>query len=218
LNTVLAPAARPRGEARARALLAEARKLFLEQGYERTNVNELVRHTGGSMATLYRYFGGKAGLFAAMMDEVREELLTPLTRLGSARDTPEAFLTCLGEAFLRLTVSREGVGFFRVLVAETHKFPELQQAVGRGFAQLTHHLAGYLDGQVAKGVLALPDTRRAAAQFFEMVKGQAQLLAVMGLGEAPTEPEMRAQVDAAVHLFLHGCAVQRKTSPHEASR
>ena len=38
-----------------------------------------------------------------------------------------------------------------------------------------------MDGQVAKGCLALPDTRRAAAQFFEMVKGQAQLLAVMGL-------------------------------------
>lgn len=180
--------------------------MFLEQGYERTNVNELVRRTGGSMATLYRYYGGKAGLFAAMMEEVREELLTPITRLGSEQDAPEAFLAQLGDAFLRLALSAEGVGFFRVLVAEAYKFPELQEAVGRGFAQLTRYLSGYLDAQVAQGVLHLLDTRRAAGQFFEMVKGQAQMLAVMGLAHGLSDDELRTQVDSAVSLFLHGCA------------
>ena len=179
--------------------------MFLEHGYERTNVNELVRHTGGSMATLYRYYGGKAGLFAAMMEEVREELLTPMTRLGSEQDAPEAFLAGLGEAFLRLSLSAEGIGFFRVLVAEAYKFPELQQAVGRGFAQLTGYLSSYLDAQVAKGVLHLLDTRRAAGQFFEMVKGQAQMLAVMGLVQGLSDDELRTQVHSAVSLFLRGC-------------
>jgi AcrR family transcriptional regulator len=182
--------------------------MFLEQGYERTNVNELVRRTGGSMATLYRYYGGKAGLFAAMMDEVREALLTPLTRLGSARDDPEVFLTRLGEAFLRLAVSPDGIGFFRVLVAEAYKFPELQRAVERGFGQLTGHLASYLAAQAAAGKLQLHEPERAAAQFLEMVKGQAQLLAVMGLGPAMSDQEIRVQIGSAVSLFLHGCAAR----------
>lgn len=197
--------ASPRGEARARALRDEARRMFLEQGYERTNVNELVRRAGGSMATLYRYYGGKAGLFAAMMDELRERLLTPLTRLGNDSDPPEVFLSRLGEGFLRLVISPDGVGFFRVVLAETHKFPELQTAVGRAFAQLTGHLAAYLDAQVRAGVLALDDTRRAAAQFYELVKGPAQLVAVTGLG-VMTEADISRQVASAVDLFLHGCA------------
>jgi AcrR family transcriptional regulator len=179
--------------------------MFLEHGYERTNVNELVRRTGGSMATLYRYYGGKAGLFAAMMDEVRKELLTPLTELGSAREDPEVFLTRLAEAFLRLAVSPDGIGFFRVLVAEAYKFPELQHAVARGFGQLTGHLASYLATQTAEGRLQLRDPERAAAQFLEMVKGQAQLLAVMGLGQPMSDREVSVQVGSAVSLFLHGC-------------
>lgn len=197
----------PRGEARARALRDEARRMFLEQGYERTNINELVRRAGGSMATLYRYYGGKAGLFAAMMEEAREQLLTPLTRADDHGQAPDAFLARLGEGFLRLVVSEEGVGFFRVVLAETYKFPELQKAVERAFAQLTNHLTSYLDAQVGAGTLRIADTRRAAAQFYEMVKGQAQLLAVTGLG-VPDDAEIHAQVDSAVRLFLHGCAVE----------
>jgi len=195
-----------RGEARKRALLAEARNMFLEQGYERTSINELVRRAGGSLATLYRYYGGKAGLFEAMMDEVRDELLTPLTCLGSMDDPPEVFLARLGEALLRLNVSPEGVGFYRVLVAEAYKFPELQAAVGRAFGMLTHHLTVYLDRQVACGAIELDDTRLAAGQFFEMIKGPAQLLAVMALMPGLSEEEIHAQVGSAVRLFLHGCA------------
>ncbi|MCW5622725.1 MAG: TetR/AcrR family transcriptional regulator [Burkholderiales bacterium] len=194
-----------RGEARKRALLVAARAMFLEQGYERTNINELVRRAGGSMATLYRYYGGKAGLFEAMMDEVREELLGPLTRLGSMEDPPEVFLTRLAEALLRLNVSQEGVGFYRVMVAEAYKFPELQAAIGRGFGMLTYHLTSYLDRQVAAGVLELSDSRLAAGLFFEMVKGPAQLLALMGMIQGLAEDAIKTQVHGAVDLFLHGC-------------
>jgi AcrR family transcriptional regulator len=206
-----APIANPRGEARARALREEARRMFLEQGYERTNINELVRRAGGSMATLYRYYGGKAGLFAAMMDEAREQLLTPLTRLGDRNEAPAVFLARLGEAFLRLVVSPEGVRFFRVLLAETHKFPELQKAVERALAQLTNHLSAYLDAQVAAGCLQLTDTRRAAAHFYELVKGQAQLLAVTGLSVL-CEDDVRRQTASAVDLFLYGCACPRRVT------
>ena len=203
MNQVLA-ISNPRGEARARALREAARRMFLEQGYERTNINELVRRAGGSMATLYRYYGGKAGLFAAMMEEAREELLSPLTQAGDPREAPAVFLERLGQGFLRVVVSEDGIGFFRVVLAETYKFPELQTAVERAFAQLTNYLKTYLDAQVAVGTLLIADTRRAAAQFYELVKGQAQLLAVTGLG-VPDEAEIRAQVDSAVRLFLHGC-------------
>jgi len=206
-------AATARGEARKRALLVEARRMFLEHGYERTSINELVRRAGGSMATLYRYYGGKAGLFEAMMEQVREELLTPLTRLGSMDDPPEAFLGRLGEALLRLVVSHEGVGFYRVLVAESYKFPELQSAVGKAFGMLTHHVSDYLDRQVEAGALRLADTWLAAGQFLEMIKGPAQLSALMGLERGMPEESIRAQVASALELFLRGCDARERRAP-----
>jgi len=190
--------------------------MFLEQGYERTNVNELVRRAGGSMTTLYRYFGGKPGLFAAMMDALRDEFLTPLTQLGSVEETPTVFLSRIGRAYLRLLLSPEGVGFYRVLVAEAHKFPEMQSAVARAFAQLSQHLAGYLEAQVAAGRLTLSDTKLAARQFLEMVKGDAHILAVMGLAKPLSEAAIRTRVERAVDLFLYGCTTLPRRSGKDA--
>jgi len=53
---------RPRGEARA-AILRSAEELFGTRGYHGTSVRDVAQHAGVSEALLYRYFGGKSGLF-----------------------------------------------------------------------------------------------------------------------------------------------------------
>ena len=47
------------------ALLAAARPLFSEQGYEATTVSQIARAAGFSPNLVTRYFGGKEGLFLA---------------------------------------------------------------------------------------------------------------------------------------------------------
>lgn len=46
-------------EERRSALLTAAQNLFLEQGYERTTLGDVVARAGGSLATLYKLFGDK---------------------------------------------------------------------------------------------------------------------------------------------------------------
>ena len=60
----------PRGEARRRAFLDAAGKVFLAQGLGNASVNDVVRLAGGSLATLYQQFGSKEGLFLAMFEEL----------------------------------------------------------------------------------------------------------------------------------------------------
>ncbi|RYD43145.1 MAG: TetR/AcrR family transcriptional regulator, partial [Sphingomonadales bacterium] len=48
-------------ERRQSAILDAAESLFLEQGYERTSLAEIVKTSGGSLATLYELFGNKQG-------------------------------------------------------------------------------------------------------------------------------------------------------------
>ena len=57
-----------RGVARRERLLDAARDVFLEQGYAGASVNEEVARAGGSLATLYKQFGNKEGLFTAAME------------------------------------------------------------------------------------------------------------------------------------------------------
>src|SRR5262245_3793367 len=54
-----------RGEARRQAMLQAAGELFLEHGFEGTSVSDVVKRSGGSLATLYAWFGSKEGLFEA---------------------------------------------------------------------------------------------------------------------------------------------------------
>jgi AcrR family transcriptional regulator len=58
-----------------RALLAAARELFADEGYERTTVRALAERAGVNQALLFRYFGNKEGLFAEAVRGQALELL-----------------------------------------------------------------------------------------------------------------------------------------------
>src|SRR4051794_41498222 len=50
-----------------RCILQEARRLFAEDGFERTTIRAVARRTGVDPALVMQYFGSKEGLFAAAM-------------------------------------------------------------------------------------------------------------------------------------------------------
>lgn len=68
---------RPRDSAATRgALLAAARTLFAERGYDRTTVRGVAERAGVNQALLFRYFGNKESLFA---EAVTAQALAPLS-------------------------------------------------------------------------------------------------------------------------------------------
>ena len=54
---------------RRKAIIAAARELFVEQGYERATLAEIVTRAGGSLATVYKLFGNKDQLLEAVVFE-----------------------------------------------------------------------------------------------------------------------------------------------------
>ena len=64
-----------------RKLVAAAWKLFYEQGYENTTVDEIVERSGTSKGSFYHYFEGKDALLSSLsilFDEKYEELMAGL--------------------------------------------------------------------------------------------------------------------------------------------
>ena len=75
-------------------IVSAAWKLFYEQGYEDTTIEEIIEESGTSKGSFYHYFEGKdalLGSLAYMMDEKYEELepinMELLTRLYSTQLT-----------------------------------------------------------------------------------------------------------------------------------
>ncbi len=56
-----------------RILLKTARELFTQNGYAGTSTEEIVRRSGVTRGALYYHYDEKAGLFAAVFEEVRAD-------------------------------------------------------------------------------------------------------------------------------------------------
>src|SRR5262249_34939885 len=48
-------------------LVSLAAPLFLKKGYDNVSIDEIIGVVGGSKATIYTWFGGKEGLFEAVV-------------------------------------------------------------------------------------------------------------------------------------------------------
>ena len=197
----------PRGEARRSALLVAAREVFLEQGYEGTSIEEIVRRVGGSKASLYSYFGSKEGLFWEMAGELTDEFIEELAVPTQADADLENTLNTIGLRFLRGFLDPAGCRMFRTLIAESQRFPELaQRFFERGPQRARQALGQYLRLQHEAGRIDCADPQMAASQLLELVKGPPHARVMLSMPPFPPDFDPRLHVAGAVRLFLYGCA------------
>ena len=116
-----------RGVARRHAFLEAAREVFLEQGYEAASVNDVVRRAGGSLATLYAQFGNKEGLFLAVTRDQQDRFVQAVTPECVDNLALEPGLQKIGEQFLTTILDKDNLAFFRIIVGEGRKYPQLLQ-------------------------------------------------------------------------------------------
>lgn len=192
----------PRGERRRTALLDAAKAVFVEHGYAGATLDDVIDRAGGSRATLYQQFGGKEGLFAAIIAQICAGIVAPLER---ADEPPERLLLFFGRSFMTGLMEPEGLALYRVLIGEAERFPDLAAAVYRsGPAVAAQQLAVHLRRWTAEGRISVRDPDLAARQFLEMVKGDLHLRALLRLAPPPSQQEIEDCVAAAVKLFLRG--------------
>jgi AcrR family transcriptional regulator len=194
-----------RAELRRAAFLKAARDVFLEYGYEAANMAEIVKRAGGSLSTLYAQFGGKKGLFEAMID-ARVTDLTEQMHIELAAHAPlREGLKRIGEAFLFRQLEAEALDVFRLMVAQAKKFPELAETWGKRAPEAVRRaLADYLVDRAKAGEIKISNPDVAAAVFFDLVRARIQFRALLIPSYQPTETEVRETVDRAVKVFLGG--------------
>ncbi|MBW5448228.1 TetR family transcriptional regulator [Cohnella sp. CFH 77786] len=79
------------------AVLDKAMRLFWEQGYEKTSMNDLVEHMGIHRRSLYDTFGDKHTLFLKALDRYGDKNSAPLVRgMKSSKTAAEALQFLFG--------------------------------------------------------------------------------------------------------------------------
>ncbi len=119
-----------RGMQRRAAILSAATDVFLEQGYKGARLDEVIRRSGGSLATLYAEFGGKEGVFAAIIAGICDEIIASLPDLdGPSVHPPEEVLLTFARTYVGLLLAPISLALYRVVIAESARFPQLGRAV-----------------------------------------------------------------------------------------
>ena len=200
------PAPSPRREARRRAFIGAASEVFAEKGYAEATLDDVIARSGGSRQTLYALFGGKQGLFEALIGEKCAAIFGRLMGEQTSAQPLEAELAAFGRGFLEVVTGAEAIALYRLVIAEAPRIPEIAEAFwkqgpGRGRMLLARHLAK----QAERAMLQIADPEMAASRFLGMLVGQLQLQVVLGLRDPPKAAEIEIVVRGAVTQFLDGC-------------
>ncbi|MBU6441901.1 MAG: TetR/AcrR family transcriptional regulator [Betaproteobacteria bacterium] len=208
---------RPSREAAAQLgerILDAAMELMLEQGYGATSIEAVAARAGVSKRTFYHRFADKAALVQAVVARVVERARPPLAARPStpgrdAAPAPEGLeglrrsLHEFGSHTLRAALSPQVLALYRLIIGESHRFPDLLRAVALsgGRAQAVRTLVDTMCRQLPQ--LPPAQAEFAAQQFLQMLVSLPQLRA-MGIGDAMSEPECELWVSQTVDLLLDG--------------
>ncbi|MEY2976904.1 MAG: HTH-type transcriptional repressor AcnR [Cyanobacteriota bacterium] len=109
-------------------ILQGALQIFLEEGYEGTSMDRVAATAGVSKITIYKHFQDKEGLFTALIEQVTAERFQIVFGDFDFQETPSIALRRLAEKVLtRIAIDAEYIGFLRLLIGESERFPHLAQ-------------------------------------------------------------------------------------------
>jgi len=183
-------------------MIEAAWKLFLEKDYASVSMDDVIKISGGSKATLYKQFKNKEGLLTAVIDRLAKQMLEGVQQTRVTGLSPRETLLHFGLQLGRLALSDMAVRQHRLAVASAIEFPELSRLwFDNGPNQTMSGLADYLASETKAGRLKIKDPFQAAWTFGGMILCYHNMRLLIG-APGPSQTEIKAIVTEAVELFL----------------
>src|ERR1700738_2021455 len=169
LATATVRRTRPRGDIRRSQILDAAAQVFVENGYGGATIDLVVERAGASKATVYSFFGGKDGLFAAIVEERCERILSAFGDPEVVDSDVLSALAHIARRYMEVVMAPDVVGFYRLIIGEGVRFPDLARTFHRlGPDRTNAHLAGMLSDWRERGLVRLADPQVAGRSVFRL--------------------------------------------------
>lgn len=185
------------------AVLLEARRHFMAQGYAATRVEPIARDAGISTATLYTFFPSKAELFQAVIDDASDEFARQMDRVRDVDGPARCQLTRFAEAYTAFMSDPLVRSVFRVVMVEQPRFQTMaNHFFERGKARIGATLVDAISALTERGELACDKPSWAAGQLMGMLEHPVFFVPIV-TGDAVQVRRTHAQIAAdAVATFL----------------
>jgi AcrR family transcriptional regulator len=194
-------------EARRERIVRAAAQLFLKKGYDNVSIDEIIGVVGGSKATIYAWFGGKEGLFEAVVKQKCQDVTIAID--VETKGSVEAQLTRIGHSFLTMVLSPPILEFHRLMVSIGRTFPQAARLFFEtGPVSAYSIVASWIARHQKDGRFADEDPYRLAVLFLDMLLGEHQLGWLTGMPRAARREKIDETVRLAVKVFLRGCAAR----------
>jgi len=194
-----------RGEVRTEKFLQTATSEFFERGYDNTRLSDIVARSGGSLATLYRVFGGKKGLAMAIMRESIRSFGESMHVLLDPDVAADTALYTATEQMVAETLTPQRIVTHRLVINQGLEFPELRDwFFEHGVAPMQQILCQYFEREHASGRIDISCPDEAARQFRKMVFAPIVLHSTNGILTPDDIPMAQQQARESVRIFLDG--------------
>jgi len=185
-----------------RQILAGARKVFMDLGFDGASMGEIARSAGVSKGTLYVYFADKSRLFEAIVEEEALEKGQVEFNLSPERRAATT-LSEFGETYIAMLCRPGGGSAIRTVMAIAERMPD----VGRRYyanvlEKAIDRLAAYLEARVEANELSIDDCQHAASQFMLMCQASLFLPFVFQAAPPPSAERITQVIESATRVFL----------------
>ncbi|SDB88362.1 TetR/AcrR family transcriptional regulator [Acinetobacter boissieri] len=192
-----------RGMERCIAFLNIATDLFLEKGYDAVSLSDIIQHTGGSKASIYKFFGNKEGLFKAICDYRRDVCLQDLylNTENYESDLRNFFLTIL-QNFHNHLIDTKNIQFLRLILERANHDSALANHLHKkGLQQIIENIKEYLIKATEQGIIICHNpTYSARALLGSVWHFEWQML--MGISEPQPANDIQQYITYCVDNFL----------------
>ncbi|MEM9581553.1 MAG: TetR/AcrR family transcriptional regulator [Pseudomonadota bacterium] len=171
------------------------------KGYAGTSMLAIAKAAKASNETLYRWYGDKIGLFAALIANNAAHLKATLETALNEDQDPVQTLKSLAPLLLGTLTSARVIALNRAAAAD--ETGTLGAAIAQGGRDtIAPLIASVITQAIERGQVAAPSPRIATEWYIALVIGDAQIRRVTGAVPEPSEAHIVTLAEARVAAFL----------------
>lgn len=202
-------AGRPRAseaEARTQELVETAARLFLEKGYSKVSLEMIAKQARVAVRTIYVKFGGKAGLFTAVINAGIAPFFATMHDMETSVRPLREILLDFALRFGQLVASPQVLALHRMVIAESMSSPELALAFFEAGPKQTREALTRFFARPDIGSQLRSDMQpeTLTVHLLNCIMGDQLKRYLFVINATAPVPDVRQQVELGVELFLGG--------------
>ncbi len=178
-------------------------EILIERGYRDTTMLEVAKRASASKETLYSWFGGKRGLFEAIIRRNAHVVQKEIVANMDSNADIKSVLVDVGMVLLRVLLGNSAIAINRAAISEVRSDPSLAETlVNSGRDETLSVFVKLFESRKERGEINIEDTQLVVEDFIGMLLGDLQLRRLLGQISAPTSSQIIQRATHTANVFL----------------